>query len=188
MRQILACGAMFSFVFLPWSAQPAQPVQPTKKQSPPPGKRTPARKTVSASKAPAKTTTARTGTSPHQAATTTAHKTGATTRKTGPLAHKVVKKGPVAPRAAAWRSRQLAPTPQRYREIQDALAAKGYLKAEDANGNWGQSSLDALKRFQADQKIESTGKINSLSLIALGLGPKHESAAAKPPAPTPERP
>lgn len=180
MRQILACGAMLSFVFLAWSAQPAQPVQPAKKQSPASGKQQPATKTVRASKAPAKTTTAGTGTSPHKTATTT--------RKTGTLARKAVKKGPVAPRAAAWRSRQLAPTPQRYREIQDALAAKGYLRAEEANGAWGQSSMDALKRFQADQKIESTGKINSLSLIALGLGPKHESAAAKPPAPAPERP
>ncbi len=196
MRQILACAAMLSFVFLAWSAQPAQPVQPAKKQSPASGKRTSEKKTVSATKAPTKTTT-RTGTSsPHKTAstpahktgTTTAHKTGITTRKTGTLARKEVKKGPAAPRAAAWRSRQLAPTPERYREIQDALAAKGYLKSEEADGTWGQSSMDALKRFQADQKIESTGKINSLSLIALGLGPKHESAAAKPPAPAPERP
>jgi peptidoglycan hydrolase-like protein with peptidoglycan-binding domain len=76
----------------------------------------------------------------------------------------------------------MAPTTDRYREIQQALAAKGYLKPEDATGVWNQNSVDALKRFQAEQKIESTGKINSLSLIALGLGPKHETASAKPPA------
>ena len=40
--------------------------------------------------------------------------------------------------------------------------------------------MDALKRFQASQNIESTGKIDSLSLIALGLGPKHDEGAAKP--------
>jgi peptidoglycan hydrolase-like protein with peptidoglycan-binding domain len=79
----------------------------------------------------------------------------------------------------------MAPTPERYREIQQALAAKGYLNPEEANGTWNPSSADALKRFQAEQKIESTGKINSLSLIALGLGPKHE-AAVKPPAPLPQ--
>jgi hypothetical protein len=76
----------------------------------------------------------------------------------------------------------MSPTPERYREIQEALASKGYLRAEDATGTWNQTSIDALKRFQAEQNIESTGKINSLSLIALGLGPKHE-AVVKPPAP-----
>ena len=37
--------------------------------------------------------------------------------------------------------------------------------------------MDALKRFQSSQNIDATGKINSLSLIALGLGPKRETAA-----------
>ena len=78
----------------------------------------------------------------------------------------------------------MAPTPDRYRQIQEALAAKGFLQAEDATGSWNQTSVDALKRFQAAQNIESNGKINSLSLIALGLGPKRE-AVVKPPAPTP---
>jgi len=72
------------------------------------------------------------------------------------------------------------PTPDRYREIQEALAARGYLSSEDANGTWGQASAEALKRFQAEQALESTGKIDSLSLIALGLGPKHDSAIMVP--------
>jgi Putative peptidoglycan binding domain len=76
--------------------------------------------------------------------------------------------------ATTWRNRQLTPTPERYKEIQDALVAKGYLGADDANGKWGSSSTEALKRFQAEQNIEANGKINSLSLIALGLGPKRE--------------
>lgn len=71
------------------------------------------------------------------------------------------------------------PTPDRFREIQAALADKGYLTPEEANGAWSQSSADALKRFQADQNLESTGKINSLSLIALGLGPRHDSAPSR---------
>jgi hypothetical protein len=90
-----------------------------------------------------------------------------------------------APRPT-WRNRQLQPTPDRYKTIQDALAAKGYLKPEDATGKWDQGSMDALKKFQEDQKIESTGKINSLSLIALGLGPKHEAAALPVPPPKAE--
>lgn len=74
------------------------------------------------------------------------------------------------------RGPQLAPTKERYKQIQAALAAKGYLKPSEATGQWTSSSIDALKRFQANQNLEATGKINSLSLIALGLGPKHETA------------
>jgi hypothetical protein len=32
--------------------------------------------------------------------------------------------------------------------------------------------VDALKRFQREQNLTEDGKIGSLSLIALGLGPK----------------
>ena len=74
----------------------------------------------------------------------------------------------------------MAPAPERYQEIQQALVSKGYLKPEQASGVWDQNSSDALKRFQGEQKLQSTGKIDSLSLIALGLGPKHDSAEARP--------
>ena len=84
--------------------------------------------------------------------------------------------------AATWRNRQMAPTPERYKEIQQALASRGYLQKEP-NGTWDQSSTEALRRFQEDQRIEPTGKINSLSLIALGLGPKRESMPPAKPAP-----
>ena len=78
--------------------------------------------------------------------------------------------------AQSWRrSGQLAPTPERYREIQTALAEKGYLK-ESPTGVWNAGSADALRRFQQDQNLEVTGKLNSLSLIALGLGAKHNGA------------
>jgi peptidoglycan hydrolase-like protein with peptidoglycan-binding domain len=107
-----------------------------------------------------------------------------TTATRAPVASSKTGKKALASRrpAATWRNRQLAPTPERYRQIQEALAAKGYLRPEDATGSWNQTSVDALKRFQSEQKIESNGKINSLSLIALGLGPKHD-AAVKPPVP-----
>ena len=95
------------------------------------------------------------------------------------------KKGAPKKPAVTWRNRQLAPTPDRYREIQSALAAKGYLKPEDASGAWNQNSTEALKRFQADQNLDSSGKINSLSLIALGLGPRRDTASAASP---PKRP
>jgi Putative peptidoglycan binding domain len=90
------------------------------------------------------------------------------------------KKTPVR-RGVTWRNRQLSPSPDRYREIQGALAAKGFLTQEQATGAWNQASSDALKKFQADQNLESSGKINSLSLIALGLGPRRDSAPPSPP-------
>jgi len=105
-----------------------------------------------------------------EAATTTATKKKAPA-KTGTASSQARKKAP-AKKAATWRSRQLAPTPERYREIQSALASKGYLGSLDATGTWGANSIEAMKKFQADQNLEPSGKINSLSLIALGLGPK----------------
>jgi ABC-type uncharacterized transport system involved in gliding motility auxiliary subunit len=80
--------------------------------------------------------------------------------------------------AVTWRNRQLQPTQDRYKEIQTALVSKGYLQPEQATGTWDQNSSDALKQFQAAQNLDTSGKINSLSLIALGLGPKHEAAPA----------
>jgi Putative peptidoglycan binding domain len=123
----------------------------------------PAATTVQKKKSPTKSGARKTGskTGTHTAASKRTGKAGTTARTT-------------------WRNRQMAPTPERYKEIQDALVAKGYLKPEDATGGWSQTSSDALKRFQSDQNIESTGKINSLSLIALGLGPKRDTASVKP--------
>jgi hypothetical protein len=66
---------------------------------------------------------------------------------------------------------QMQPTAQRYREIQQALTERGYLKSE-INGKWDAESMEALRRFQQDQNLETSGKIDSLSLIALGLGPR----------------
>jgi peptidoglycan hydrolase-like protein with peptidoglycan-binding domain len=75
----------------------------------------------------------------------------------------------------ASRSYQQAPSPERYKEIQHALASKGYFEGEPT-GEWGPDSVEALKRFQTGQNLTPDGKINSLSLIALGLGPKRLSA------------
>ena len=95
------------------------------------------------------------------------------------------KKKTTAKSGQSWRSRQLQPTPERYNDIQRALIGKGYLQGE-ATGKWDQASIDALRRFQQEQNLEPSGKIDSLSLIALGLGPKYDTAAvaaAPPPVP-----
>lgn len=72
---------------------------------------------------------------------------------------------------AARHYTQQQPTPERYKEIQQALADHGYFQGP-VDGTWGADSTEALKRFQHDQNIADDGKIGSLSLIALGLGPK----------------
>ena len=83
--------------------------------------------------------------------------------------------------STARRTTQQQPTPERYREIQQALADKGYFNGP-VDGQWGAESVDALKRFQREQNLTDDGKIGSLSLIALGLGPKRQA-----PEPTPEK-
>jgi hypothetical protein len=86
------------------------------------------------------------------------------------------------------RSTQQQPTPDRYKEIQQALADRGYFNGT-VDGTWGADSLDALKRFQRDQNIADDGKLGSMSLIALGLGPKRvarlESSPPEKPVPQP---
>ena len=77
------------------------------------------------------------------------------------------KKKPVS----SWRTGQQQPTPERYREIQEALIARGHLQGP-ATGEWGPESVEALKKFQLEQNLKGDGKLDSLSLIALGLGPK----------------
>jgi hypothetical protein len=77
---------------------------------------------------------------------------------------------------------QQQPTVDRYREIQQALADKGYFSGMP-DGNWGPDSAEALKRFQREQNLEADGKIGALSLMALGLGPRRGTASAQAAAP-----
>jgi len=134
------------------------------------------------SKAPAKKTAVKKQASGRKSVAASSGKKSSTTKTASVRG----KKTP-ARRGVTWRNRQMSPTADRYREIQGALAAKGFLQPQDATGTWNQASSDALKKFQADQNLESSGKINSLSLIALGLGPRRDAAvsAAKAPAPPP---
>lgn len=83
--------------------------------------------------------------------------------------------------AAKKPPRQNEPSPDRVLEIQRALAERGY--AVTPTGKWGPESVAALKQFQEDHDINNLsgrGKLDPLTLIALGLGPKHE-----PPGPAP---
>jgi hypothetical protein len=81
---------------------------------------------------------------------------------------------------------QQNPTPDRYREIEEALASRGYLQGKTPGGTWGPESIDALRRFQQDQNLKADGKLDALTIIALGLGPKRDmSAQARPDVPPP---
>ena len=164
MRTILTCAAALSMAAFAWGVQPAASAAK---------KKAPVKKAAvkSAAKKPGAQSKAR------AAVHTASAKKSATT---------------VPVKRTTWRNRQATPSSDRYREIQNALVAKGYLPADAAGGAWDQASADALKKFQSEQSLDSSGKINSLSLIALGLGPRHDSNSTKtaeggnndPPAPT----
>lgn len=161
-RTLAACLLAFAAAAALFAAPPPDPAQTTRKKS-----------TAKSYAAPHKTTASTTGSQVHKPTTRIINSRKRT------AAYK--------PAPVTWRSRQAVPSPERYKEIQEALASKGYLPQDQANGAWTDSSADALRRFQTDQNITATGKINSLSLIALGLGPRHDSAEApKPEAPKPD--
>jgi hypothetical protein len=71
------------------------------------------------------------------------------------------------------------PSPDRYKEIQDALAAKGYLTSP-SSGVWDKDSVTAMQHFQQDQNLNPSGKLTARSLSALGLGPKTEAMSMPP--------
>jgi len=79
---------------------------------------------------------------------------------------------------------QMTPTPDRIRDIQQALVSRGYDTPVD--GLWSKDTEAALARFQSEQNLDGAGKLNSLSLIALGLGPKRDSNP-EPASPPPQK-
>lgn len=76
--------------------------------------------------------------------------------------------------------RQTAPTPERIREIQTALAQAGHY-AGTPNGKWDAASIAAMKDFQTANGLKATGKLDAISLQKLGLG--SETAGLAPPRP-----
>jgi hypothetical protein len=73
-------------------------------------------------------------------------------------------------RAATPRGQQ-RPTAERYKEIEEALVSRGYLQ-EEPTGKWSPNAVEALRSFQADHDLPPTGRIDSQSLMQLGLGPR----------------
>jgi peptidoglycan hydrolase-like protein with peptidoglycan-binding domain len=64
---------------------------------------------------------------------------------------------------------QMAPTPERISEIQEALAKDGSY-VNPANGKWDDSTVGAMKKFQSAHGLNPSGKLDALTLQKLGLG------------------
>jgi hypothetical protein len=128
----------------------------------------------SSTKAPAKTAATKTTPKKSAAKKTTAKKTTTAKRR--------------APARKATPARQSTPERDRIVEIQQALTERGY--PVEPTGAWGPQSVAALKQFQEEHDIKNLsgrGKLDPLTLIALGLGPKHVPPAPAVPNP-PESP
>ncbi len=166
MRSIaIAAGLALSAAV--WAQMPAQNTKPAAKT------KKAATKASTAKAAPAKGTTA--------ASHTTAGKKAPVGKKPTASKRPSSKQASSKQVAAGYRrSAQKEPAPDRYKEIQQSLSDKGYFGGP-VNGAWGPDSVDALKRFQRDQNIGDDGKLGSLSLIALGLGPKRASSEPEKP-------
>src|SRR6202167_2151825 len=83
---------------------------------------------------------------------------------------------------------QKAPTPARITEIHTALERRGYYQG-DPNGKWDSNTVAAMQKFQPENGLESSGKINALTLQKLGLGSSIAGVSApKPVQPQPNKP
>lgn len=86
-------------------------------------------------------------------------------------------------RSTRFVPKQKAPTADRVKEIQGALAQGGYYDG-DPNGKWDSKSVAALQKFQSANGIEPTGKLDAPSLQKLGLGSDIAGVSApRPPMP-----
>ncbi len=77
---------------------------------------------------------------------------------------------------------QAAPTPERINEIQEALAKKGVFSGTPT-GQWDDSTVEAMKKFQSSNRLNPSGKLDALTLQKLGLGSETAGLAAPTPPP-----
>jgi peptidoglycan hydrolase-like protein with peptidoglycan-binding domain len=72
---------------------------------------------------------------------------------------------------------QTAPAPERISEIQQALAKDGSFSGT-AYGKWDDSTVEAMKKFQAGHGLNPSGKLDAVTLQKLGLGSQTAGVAA----------
>jgi peptidoglycan hydrolase-like protein with peptidoglycan-binding domain len=114
----------------------------------------------------------------HKPATGTAHSKTTTTG----TAKKSSKSGKRSSSKTKRVKGQAAPTPDRINEIQGALAKNGAYTSTPS-GKWDDSTVEAMKKFQASHGLNPTGKYDALTLQKLGLG--SETAGMGVPTPPP---
>ncbi|MGA8100925.1 MAG: peptidoglycan-binding domain-containing protein [Candidatus Acidiferrales bacterium] len=113
------------------------------------------------------------------AASSTAHST-----KSGTATHSTGKRTLASNRRGRSRRepKQMAPTPDRIREIQSALSMDGYYSAQPT-GKWDGDTLGAMQRFQQAHGLSPSGKLDALTLQKLGLGSQIAGVSAPLPSP-----
>jgi peptidoglycan hydrolase-like protein with peptidoglycan-binding domain len=104
---------------------------------------------------------------------------GKTAAPASPASKQTPAKKP-AKRRTTRRRGQAAPTADRIREIQAALAKSGHYQGEPT-GKWDAATTSAMKSFQQANDLKPTGKLDALSLQKLGLG--SATAGVAPPRP-----
>jgi peptidoglycan hydrolase-like protein with peptidoglycan-binding domain len=119
--------------------------------------------------------TSATARTPQQASSSSPSGTSSTTKKKSTKKHHASKREPT----------QKAPAPERISEIQSALAHNGYYQGTP-NGKWDSNTISAMQKFQSDNGLSNSGKIDAPSLQKLGLGSGTAGVdAPKPIAPKP---
>jgi murein L,D-transpeptidase YcbB/YkuD len=79
-----------------------------------------------------------------------------------------------------FRLKQSAPTADRVSEIQTALSRKGFYTG-DPTSKWDPNTVEAVQRFQQENGLVPSGRLDALTLQKLGLG--SEVAGLSPPRP-----
>ena len=138
-------------------------------------------------KTPPQAATARTsGTSTHPAAKAGVKAAASTTHSSnaGTGTHSTGKKTVASNRRGRQKRepKQMAPTPDRIREIQSALSMDGYYSAQPS-GKWDGDTMSAMQRFQQAHGLSGSGKLDALTLQKLGLGSQIAGVSAPQPSP-----
>jgi peptidoglycan hydrolase-like protein with peptidoglycan-binding domain len=77
---------------------------------------------------------------------------------------------------------QKVPTPERISEIQQALAKDGSLSGIPS-GKWDDSTVEAMRKFQANHGLAASGRLDAPTLQKLGMGSQIAGLAAPTPPP-----
>jgi hypothetical protein len=139
-----------------------------------------------AKKSPQAATTSNSGSSTHAAskAGVTAASSTAHSSKAATATHSTGKKTVASNRRGRSKreAKQMAPTPDRIREIQSALSMGGYYSAQPT-GKWDIDTVAAMQRFQQTHGLSGSGKLDALTLQKLGLGSQIAGVSAPQPSP-----